>query len=198
MAPLGYVDATTNDGSRTFALYYCKAKTNLPLIFIDLCVDPATLCPYCDELLPSTPTRHLIDLLDLTHKKSYADPRPTNPQGLKAPLTTFIAVCQRHRFERVTLPEAERKKWPRVIQFEEVRRMVEKMKGRLEEIIMDADACGWDSSNDDDENGSEKETGPRGKCMFWKEIMKEIRKKGTQAVLGIGGQFASFEKTQPG
>ncbi|KIM88166.1 hypothetical protein PILCRDRAFT_814082 [Piloderma croceum F 1598] len=182
MAPLNYADISQFEDS----------------LFLDPSIDPSTLCPYCDEPLPQTPTPHLVGLLESTLKKSYPDPRPTNPQGRKAPLAAFIAVCQRHRFESVKLPEAERKKWPLVIKFEEVRRRVERMKDSLEAIILDKDENGWDSDSDEDGTDEEKEKGPRGKSVFWKEIVKEVKKKGSRAVVGVSGQFASFEKTQPG
>jgi len=163
-------------------------------VFLDPSIDPSTLCPYCDEPLPSTPTPFLLSLLASTLKRSYVDPRPTNPKGLKAPLATFIAVCQRHRFESVKLPEAMKKEWPTKIQFENVRGRVEKMKGRLESIILDGDASGWRSGADDER----KAKGPRRESIFWREIMEEVKKKGSRAVVGVSGQFESFEKSQPG
>jgi hypothetical protein len=172
---------------------------NLPKVFLDPSIDPSTLCPYCDEPLPPTPTPHLLALLESTRKKSYVDPRPSNPKGLKAPLAAFISVCQRHRFESVKLPEAKRKKWPMVIPFEEVRGRVEKLKGRLQAIILDRDEGAWVSDSDMEWTvGRQKEKGPRGKSVFWKEIVKEVKKKGSRVVVGVSGQFASFEKTQPG
>jgi hypothetical protein len=95
------------------------------------------------------------------------------------------------------LPEAQKKKWPLVIEFEKVRGRVEKMKESLEAIIMDEDASGWENDSDEDE-GEEKVKGPRGKSVFWREIVKEVKKKGSRTVVGVNGQFASFEKTQPG
>ncbi len=83
-----------------------------------------------------------------------------------------------------------------MIQFEHVRGRVEKMKEALEAIILDGDA--GDSDGDDDGGGGGKEKGPRGKSVFWKEVKKEVKKKGARAVVGVNGQFASFEKTQPG
>lgn len=171
--------------------------TNSTPVFLDPSIDPSTICPYCDESLPPTPTPHLLALLVSTAKKSYTDPRPSNPKGLKAPLATFIAVCQRHRFESVMLPEAKKKKWPRKIHFEDVRGRVEKMKGRLEAIVLDGGG-GWDSESESNDESNEKGKGPRGKSVFWKEIIKEVKKKGSRAVVGVSGQFASFEKTQPG
>ena len=164
------------------------------VVFLDPSVDPSTLCPYCDEPLPSEPTPHLTALLEATRKKSYLDARPSNPLGRKAPLATFIPLCQRHRFESVELPEARRKLWPTTIRFELVRERVEKMKDRLEAIIQDVDIIG----DGDSDEGEEKEKGPRKKSIFWQDIKRQVKKKGSRAVVGVNGQFASFEKTQPG
>jgi hypothetical protein len=86
-----------------------------------------------------------------------------------------------------------------VISFEDVRGRVETMKGRLEAIILDGDKSGWDSSSDEEgTDDRQKERGPRGKSVFWRDIIKEVKKKGSRAVVGVSGQFANFEKTQPG
>lgn len=86
-----------------------------------------------------------------------------------------------------------------VIPFEEVRGRVEKLKGRLQAIILDRDEGAWVSDSDMEWTvGRQKEKGPRGKSVFWKEIVKEVKKKGSRVVVGVSGQFASFEKTQPG
>ena len=42
------------------------------------------------------------------------------------------------------------------------------------------------------------ETGPKARSIFWTEVMDEVKKKGSRAVVGVRGQFANFEKTQPG
>jgi general stress protein YciG len=45
----------------------------------------------------------------------------------------------------------------------------------------------------------EKKNGKaRRNSVFWKELMQEIKEKGSRAVGGVKGQFASFEKIQPG
>lgn len=66
----------------------------------------------------------------------------------------------------------------------------------LEAIILDADEDGDYDSEGDKESGKPK--GPRGRSVFWKEIKKEVKKMGSRAVVGVSGQFDSFEKTQPG
>ncbi|KAK0444835.1 RTC4-like domain-containing protein, partial [Armillaria borealis] len=147
-------------------------------VFLDPSIDPKTLCPYCDTRLPDRPTPLLRRLLANIAKKSRPSPRPTNPLGRKAPLEAFIALCQRHRFESVTLPEAERNGWPKEIAWVKLEGRVQKMKRELNALISDPNA--------------------RSGSIFWAEIMEEVKAKGSRAVAGVKNQFATFEKTQPG
>lgn len=147
-------------------------------IFLDPSIDPKTLCPYCDTRLPDRPTPLLRRLLASIAKKSRPSPRPTNPLGRKAPLEAFIALCQRHRFESVTLPEAERNGWPKEIAWVKLEGRVQKMTRELNALISDPHA--------------------RSSSIFWVEIMEEVKAKGSRAVAGVKNQFATFEKTQPG
>lgn len=107
---------------------------------------------------------------------------------------TFIAACQRHRFESHILPEAERKGWPKTIDWKKLVGRVEQLKDALQALINDP---GEHSSveDDDDHDGP---GGPRSKCVFWHEVMKEVKMKGSRAAAGVRGQFANFEKAQPG
>ncbi|KAJ8695066.1 hypothetical protein PTI98_007685 [Pleurotus ostreatus] len=149
--------------------------------------DPKTLCPYCDMPLPSSPTPLLQYLLspDYTplYSKSDPDPRPGNRLGRTAPLSAFISVCQRHRFESEMLPEAERKRWPKEIDWQALAARVTSMKHIVQELILDT---------------AGEADGPRERCVFWAEVVKEYREKGSRAVTGVRGQFENFEKTQPG
>ncbi|KAH7920529.1 hypothetical protein BV22DRAFT_1133001 [Leucogyrophana mollusca] len=159
--------------------------------------DPSTLCPYCDDILPPHPTPLLKSLLATAQRKSYPDPRPRNPRGLKAPLPAYISACQRHRFETHHLPMAVEKGWPTEIDFKQVPRRVEGMKGTLEAIISDGGESGEGDEDDLYEHLFE-EKGPRGRSVFWHDVKREVKKQGSRAALGVKGQFASFEKTQPG
>ncbi|KAG1834349.1 RTC4-like domain-containing protein [Suillus subluteus] len=160
---------------------------------IDRVIDPSTVCPYCDEPLPSNPTPQLENLLATAKRKSYPDPRPRNSSGLKAPLGIYISACQRHRFETHSLPEAMEKGWPQSIDFKKVPKRVEGMKGALEAIITDTDI-----HSDNEDSVEDDARGPRARSDFWREIKKQIKKQGSRTVTGVKGQFASFEKTQPG
>ncbi|KAF7315074.1 RTC4 domain-containing protein [Mycena indigotica] len=155
--------------------------------------DPKTLCPYCDGPLPPDPTPHLQSLLEQTLKKSRPDPRPANPLGRRAPMAAFIGVCQRHRFETEILPEAEEKGWPKTIDWEDVRSRVQAMEWQLRQIV--------NNTGDDDESAPESSQAIRGarrQCLFWRDMIKEIKAKGSKGVQGVQEQFANFHKTQPG
>lgn len=89
------------------------------------------------------------------------------------------------------LPEAERKGWPKAINWSEVGKRVRKMKGALRAIIEDNGGVDSDMLDSGD-------SWPRARCVFWKEALEEVRVKGTRAVAGVRGQFANFEKMQPG
>jgi hypothetical protein len=156
--------------------------------------DPRTLCPYCDARLPSSPTPTLLALISRAskHKASYLDPRPGNPRGRRAPVQVFIGVCQRHRFESEILPEAERRGWPKTIEWGKVRKRVKQMEARLRALIDDSDCAAKDKRS-----GSQSQ-GPRIKCVFWQEVIKEVKTKGSRVVAGVRGQYSTFQKVQPG
>ncbi|KAH6916290.1 RTC4-like domain-containing protein [Coprinopsis sp. MPI-PUGE-AT-0042] len=168
-------------------------------LFISPDTDPKTLCPFCDMLLPSSPSPHLQNILAAAKRNSTSDPRPANPLGRKAPFTRYITVCQRHRFESTILPEAEEKGWPKTIDWSALRGRVENMHEELEDIIedrgKDVDGGGVD---DDDVQVVEEQEGARSRCVFWNELMGDVKKKGSRAAAGIKDQFLNFEKTQPG
>jgi hypothetical protein len=199
---------------------YSVSYTEELSVFLDPSIDPKTLCPYCDTLLPPSPTPLLLKLLATAKLSSTPDARPTNPLGRKASMTVYVGVCQRHRFESVWLPKARQKGWKEVIDWEDTRRRVEDMKDGLKAILEDEgagdegdedDAMTSESRSDgeDDEMQIEKERvkaardrnfgkGPRTRCVFWDEIMKAVKSRGVRGVVGVRGQYDSFEKTQPG
>ena len=132
-------------------------------------------------------------------------------------MTVYVSLCARHRFEEDWLPKAKRKGWKMSIDWEDVQVRIKGMKGELQKILEDVgDVDGTDMENllseseeKDDESQKERERkwvkrltredrGPRSRCIFWVEMMKEVRKKGMTNVVGVKGQFENFEKTQPG
>lgn len=151
-------------------------------------------------LLPSSPSPLLLRLLSTTKLKSYKDPRPANPLGRKAPLAVFATVCQRHRFESKILPEAERKGWPKTIDWKRLEGRISKMKSQLKALMMQ-DESGDDSdniSNDWEVIHASSSGNTKAKSIFWDELLDEIKKKGMKSISGVQGQFDSFEKAQPG
>ncbi|KAF8208626.1 RTC4-like domain-containing protein [Mycena galopus ATCC 62051] len=151
--------------------------------FISPDTDPTTLCPYCDRPLPPTPTPTLQRLLDVTFLNSYSDVRPANPLGRKASIMAFATLCQRHQFESETLPMAAENGWPLSIDWDALGDRVCGMKINLEDIIADAERS---------------DRGPRMQCIFWRELLEELKSSGSRRVSGVSGQFATFNKTQPG
>ncbi|KAJ7792855.1 hypothetical protein B0H14DRAFT_2928968 [Mycena olivaceomarginata] len=97
--------------------------------------DPASLCPYCDRLLPEDPSQFLLDLLEKAYLKSVKDPRPSNPSGRKAPISVYVDLCSRHQFEGVYLPQAKRKGWPTSIDWESVEKRIIGMAPQLKTIL---------------------------------------------------------------
>ena len=101
------------------------------------------------------------------------------------------------------MPEAERKGWPKTIQWTKLGARVEKMKDELRALIEDPGGENVDVDEDIDEveklfRDDSDVTGPKARSIFWTEVMDEVKKKGSRAVVGVQGQFANFEKTQPG
>jgi hypothetical protein len=164
-------------------------------VFLDPNIDPATLCPYCDQLLPEEPTARLIDLLKAVFKKSRQDPRPSNPLGRTAPVSLFVNACQRHRFESESLPRAKEQHWPTEIDFKAVRRRVEALEPELQGVI---DGLASDPEDMEDPDVTITVSPLRRRSSFWEEIVAEVRQVGTNAATGVGAQFWSFEKTRPG
>ncbi|KAF7362322.1 RTC4 domain-containing protein [Mycena venus] len=180
---------------------YYDHEEDSELLFISPGTDPKTLCPYCDTPLPSQPTPLLTRLLEQTFKKSYTDVRPSNPLGRKAPMGVFVGVCQRHRFESEILPEAEARGWPKYIDWAGLKRRMLAMKRDLQQILGDPGdpiVYGDDDRKEKPKDASQRKKGPRMRCIFWKDLAKELKVKGSKGVKGVQGQFANFEKTQPG
>ena len=86
---------------------------------------------------------------------------------------------------------------------------MERMKHELQALIEDPGGereIGNDVDEDIDEverlfrgdGDGTRQKGPKTRSIFWTEVMDEVKKKGSRAVVGVRGQFANFEKTQPG
>ncbi|KAI9067967.1 hypothetical protein FKP32DRAFT_1538104, partial [Trametes sanguinea] len=179
----------------SFALDGGDSDSDLDDIFLDPSVDPATLCPWCDEPLPPNPTPYLTSLIEGARQRSYPDDRPTNPLGLRAAPMVFVGVCQRHRFERVWIPRARRRGWPTSINWGRLRGRIERLKGKLKAIIDDIDEDFVPTATKERELPHRR---PRKENEFWQDVVKNVRQQGSRQTTGVRGQFLHFNKTQPG
>jgi hypothetical protein len=162
---------------------------------LDPNVDPDSLCPFCDEPLPEEPTALFKKFLESVKKQATRDSRPTNPRGLKAPIGAFAELCQRHRFESKLLPLAKEKKWPVNIRWEDLEGRIRAMENDLTALVLDRSP---EDDNDVELIREDEVSGPRSRCTFWKEAVKDVKQRGANVVAGVRGQFETFEKTQPG
>lgn len=181
-------------------------------MFHDPNLDPAKLCPWCDELLPSAPSPHLQHLISIARARSSKDARPTNPLGLRAAPAVFVNVCQRHRFESHQIPLAQQRGWPTEIEWGELAGRVRRLRYYLQRIVNDVDEDflpGHERHRDDDEDDENLaldaeddenilETRPRKGSAFWREVVRSVKKKGARKAAGMRAQMTSFTKTQPG
>ena len=169
------------------------------LVFFNPAVDPKTLCPWCDEPLPSEPTLHLRALIAAAKRVSSRDDRLTNPLGLRAPLTAFVGVCQRHRFERNWVPRARRRGWPTTIDWDALSGRIERLRRHLRAIVDDVDEEFTSEDLCPNSNvGGGGSRRPRKENEFWVEAVKNVRQQGSRQTAGVRGQFQHFNKTQPG
>lgn len=97
-------------------------------------------------------------------------------------MTDFISVCHRHRFESEIFPEAQAQGWPQKIKWHAVARRIEKMRPVLQALLVDGDEF----------------SRPRARCIFWQELLEQLKKQGSRALTSVRGQFANFQKIQPG
>ncbi|KAF8518974.1 RTC4-like domain-containing protein, partial [Hysterangium stoloniferum] len=138
-------------------------------------VDPSTLCPYCDEPWPSSPSPTLLALLDVSKRKSYKEPRPGNPLGLTAPFSIFVEICQRHRFEMTHLPLALQRGWPTHLDFPSLPKRILGFKKALARLIVKPQHS-----------------------KFWRDLRDDVKEVGRTKMVSVSGQYATFERTQPG
>ncbi|TCD71775.1 hypothetical protein EIP91_003118 [Steccherinum ochraceum] len=190
-----------------------RVSFNSEIHFFDPNLDPSTLCPWCDDPLPPTPSPHLVALIAKVRQKSRLEKRPTNPLGLWANPSVYAHVCARHAFEAEHIPEAEKNGWPTSIQWSELRDRVGKLRDQLQAIIEDVDeefdpkrqkAEDMETITEETELGENEEdeelqlVRPRKGSVFWRDVVQNVKKEGSRQASGVRGQFSNFEKTQPG
>lgn len=116
--------------------------------------------------------------------------------GLKASVGAYVTVCKRHRFESHQIPLAKARGWPVSIDFHKLKPRVEALRNHLQALISNKPLAqppdDWSMDDTDDE------ILPRSGSLFWQELVGDIRAKGTRAIASAKGQFANFDKLQPG
>ncbi|KAJ1306596.1 hypothetical protein OPQ81_007595 [Rhizoctonia solani] len=140
-------------------------------------LDPQSLCPFCDEPFPDNPSPDLMQLLADLKKTAVPEPRLRNPNGLTAPLMTYINLCQMHRAESKYVEQGRRNHWPSVIDWDDVR---ERLKSSgvvkaLRSIIADPHSSG-----------------------FFVTFYNKIRRDGVLKAASIRAQLDTFELSHPG
>ncbi|KAJ7117827.1 RTC4-like domain-containing protein [Mycena epipterygia] len=152
-------------------------EEDMSMSFISHKTDPKTLCPYCDRPLPAEPSATLEALLEQVFLKSYAQPRPSNPNGRTVSLTVFSSLCERHEFESKEAPKGAKEKWPTRIDWEGLPDRLHRMRGELTRILEDE--------------------GDRIEYGGGVEATQEVQSPGPW-VAGVQGQFATFDKSKTG
>ncbi|KAJ7174981.1 hypothetical protein C8R43DRAFT_849346, partial [Mycena crocata] len=74
--------------------------------------DPASLCSFCDEKLPLTPSSTLVAMREKLENNSRPSPLPHNQGHRSAHVANFASYCERHRLERDIFPVASARGWP--------------------------------------------------------------------------------------
>ena len=111
---------------------------------------------------------------------------------------------------------AEANGWPTRIQWSELGDRITRLKSRLESVIRDVDEdflAGRQKPEEEDgksdhETNPEKDDDwedeylqvarPRKGSVFWRDVIKNVKKQGSKQASGVRGQFSNFDKTQPG
>lgn len=137
--------------------------------------DPNTLCPFCDEKLPESPSHILIDMLEKLKRKATPDPRYGNSLGLKLDMSQYISFCARHTAESEEFPKGEKYGWPTALNPSKLTKRIWKLKSQLQAII------------DDPDEGT-----------FFRPLQETATKYGKSAVTGAKGSWATFENASTG
>ena len=201
----GNHDVETSDrvvDNTDIGIFHAEERFFAPLTSsLDVNMTPS-LCPWCDEVLPAAPSPHLLKLISYTSRRSYRDPRPCNPSGLTAPVSLFTLVCHRHDLEQNQIPRAEEHGWPRQIDWDSLEDRVTALQPSLRMIVDDVPEDSEVTVDDGDESETEDESfrlmHPRMGSVFWKGILRDIKKYGSRRMAGTQGQLINFAKTQPG
>ena len=107
------------------------------------------------------------------------------------------------------IPLARKCGWPTYIDWAALSQRVYALQEWLQRIVDDVDEdflpgneriVEVDTPEEDDAKDDVKllATRPRKGSAFWREVVRSVRRTGSMRATGVGGQMATFSKTQPG
>lgn len=110
-------------------------------------------------------------------------------------------------FESIQVPEARKQGWPTSIDWEQLPARVQNLESMLQKVVDDVDEgflpgqaklSGQEETDRDEEDSDILLERPRRGSTFWKDVVKNVKQKGSRQTSGVRGQLSSFSKTQPG
>ncbi|KAJ7839795.1 hypothetical protein B0H13DRAFT_1575438, partial [Mycena leptocephala] len=95
------------------------------------------LCPFCDSLLPVSPSEILLNMIAKAQSVASSDPRPENSKGLLPTTLLCAPICSRHHFERDLFPMALQRGWKTELDFPDIERRLKQKKSVFDALIND-------------------------------------------------------------
>lgn len=137
--------------------------------------DPDSLCPFCDEPLPTLLSSVLSSRLEKLRQKATPQPRWGNKKGLKTSMDIYISFCTRHEAEATELPKGQKNGWPSELHPNNLADRVRKLEPELQALI------------DNPDEGT-----------FFRPLQEAARKFGKHSITGAKGTWLSFENATTG
>ncbi|KAJ7042083.1 hypothetical protein C8F04DRAFT_946486, partial [Mycena alexandri] len=148
--------------------------------FVIVDVDESTLCPFCDQSMPTQPTQILVGMLEAARLKSVPECRPGNRFGLRLIVPVAAPVCVRHEFEKNLLPMAIAQGWPTELDLVDLEQRIKQKKPIFDALVNNRD---WEAGK-----------GPRYDNILWLDAVLATQSgRG-----GLAGNILTFNKVQPG
>ncbi|THU87842.1 hypothetical protein K435DRAFT_681005 [Dendrothele bispora CBS 962.96] len=166
------------------------AGTSKITFLFKLLISLSDLCPFCDKRLPDPCSPTLDKLLLEITAKATRDPRPRNANGLKAPLSVFASFCSRHEWESKIVPLAEKRGWPKVVDWDNFQERIKEMKVEMEVLLYDHVFVTTSRHN-------QNEARVRNSSHFWVQALKTISKQGRMKG-DVQSRMANFDQSLPG
>ena len=191
------------------AQYNIRSSRRTKYLITGVIVDPSTLCPWCDDILPHNPSEGLLSMIALARQRSVPSPRPGNCLGLKAAIPVFAAVCSAHEFENYEITIALAEGWPTDVDWRVFIQRVIALRGYLRRIIDDVDEDWQPVSNTDAIPAKHHQTPlmedpqvlvdrPRKESVVWKRLINDIARRGRLHMAAPLEHYVNFDKCLPG